>query len=152
MASLDWEGAWQFASAKRRVMRAKDVGATAAEGSAAAGASLAAGGASGDEGGLRLRLPAEGRSASSSAAGRQAQQRRLLSEGSAEQQARAAAGMERGGSGGGGVGHAAVAFWKQGGGLAHVVLPNAGHMAPRDAPEATQWMLERWLRDVAPAA
>ncbi len=38
-----------------------------------------------------------------------------------------------------------VAYWRQGGGLAHVVLTEAGHMVPRDAPLAACWMLERWM-------
>jgi vitellogenic carboxypeptidase-like protein len=40
-----------------------------------------------------------------------------------------------------------VAFWKQGGGLTHVVLPGAGHMVPRDAPLAARFVLEQWLAE-----
>ena len=39
----------------------------------------------------------------------------------------------------------AVGWWKAGGGLTHVVLADAGHMTPHDAPLATRYMLERWL-------
>lgn len=153
MASLDWEGAWQFASAKRRIVRARDVAAADSEGRATqgTGANIATAAGSG-VGGLHLRLPAQGSSESSGVAGRQAQQRRLLfreqaAMSSTEQQEWAAAAIERGGGGSSAAGHAVVAFWKQGGGLTHVVLTGAGHMAPRDAPEATQWMFERWLAD-----
>ncbi|EFN52655.1 hypothetical protein CHLNCDRAFT_58790 [Chlorella variabilis] len=38
-----------------------------------------------------------------------------------------------------------VAYWKQGGGLTHVVLTEAGHMVPRDAPLEVRWVLEQWL-------
>ena len=40
-----------------------------------------------------------------------------------------------------------VAYWKRSGRLTHVVLSEAGHMVPRDAPQAGRCMLERWLHE-----
>lgn len=160
MAALEWDGAAQFAAAKRRIIRAKDVGS--GEGSRARGGGL--GGSESGGSGPRLNLPhragsstsgTSGSAAAATTTGRAMQQRRLLQQpGSSEQptDAAAAADPHSGSSSRKRAGNPVVAFWKQGGGLTHVVLTEAGHMAPRDAPEATQWMFERWAAAAAGAA
>lgn len=40
-----------------------------------------------------------------------------------------------------------VVYWKAHDSLTHVVIRDAGHMVPRDAPEAMLWVLETWLED-----
>lgn len=40
---------------------------------------------------------------------------------------------------------AVAGYWKQHGPLTQVVLRNAGHMVPHDAPLQAQAMLERWI-------
>lgn len=159
MAALEWDGAAQFAAAKRRIIRAKDVGS--GEGSRARG-----GGWGGSESGIsgpRLNLPhrvgsstsgTSGGAAAATTTGRAMQQRRLLQQpGSSGQSTDAAAAADpHSGSRHKRAGNPVVAFWKQGGGLTHVVLTEAGHMAPRDAPKATQWMFERWAAVIAGAA
>lgn len=139
--SLDWERKSKFLGARRHVVRARqveDVGGTP----------LASDADAGDSGGgdtAPLVLPGgTGRSeqhplAGSGAAG---------ATGPASAASSAAALRKRRG----GPGEAAVAYWKAGGGLTHVVLTRAGHMAPRDDPATTRWMLERWLAESVLAA
>lgn len=179
MAALEWGGAARFAAAQCRIIRANDVCSGVgwqAKGISGSGwesslpSQIDAGPSSGS--GARLALP--GRDGSSSSSGgmpakgaRPMQQRRLLmqtpagTEGGREQVAETAAAEPHGSSssqvaGGSSsssgckaTGNPVVGFWKQGGGLTHVVLTDAGHMAPRDAPQATQWMFERWAAAVA---
>ena len=158
MAALEWKGSARFAAAKRHIIRAKDVRSEASwRADNGSGSGMSSGGS-----GSHLLLPGQPRSSSGSttaAAGRPTQQRRLLvqkpaagMDGRGEQLARGAAAGARNSGGRKPAGNPVVAFWKQGGGLTHVVLTDAGHMAPRDAPEATQWMFERWAASVSQAA
>lgn len=150
MSQLDWEGGQAFVLAQRSVIRAKDVEAGGGGGSGAnsssgerssssgAGMSNAAGlhppgGSGGSVVGWR-QLQAEPRSGGAQLHPRQQPQPSQQQEGQGQHADQ-----------GGGAGNRVVAYWKSGGGLTHVVLTDAGHMTPRDAPQATQWMLESWL-------
>jgi vitellogenic carboxypeptidase-like protein len=120
---LDWEGREGFAAEQRRIVRARDLEEGTNE--AAPPGSLKAGG---------------GGSGSAAAAAGWHTQRQLLQRGSGPPGA-ALRGKH------GGSGERVVAYWKQGGHLTHVVLPDAGHMVPRDAPLAARFMLESWLAE-----
>lgn len=124
VSALDWPEGAQFARAERRVVRARDV---EEQGGAAAGE---AGQGSGQGSSARRRLQAGGTPLQP---GLRPERREGEAEAPAGHGPHAAAGSR------------VVGYWKRGGGLTHVVLTDAGHMAPRDAPRATQWMLETWL-------
>lgn len=144
--SLQWEGRPQFLSSTRHIVRAKDLD-SGDEPSASSSSTESAGSSSegrqrsGRDGDTRLQL---GRGARLSSP-LQRQLRAAAAGGSSEQQQAAGDQQGRLEARRSGPGRAVVAYWKQGGGLTHVVLTEAGHMTPRDAPLATRWMLERWL-------
>lgn len=130
--SLYWEGKARFVGAQRRVVRARQVEEAGADGASASGTGpLLLPAAAGWE--AAQQLPRD--SGASRAAG------------SAPLSTDTATSKHRGGPG-----DAAVAYWKAGGGLTHVVLTWAGHMTPRDDPATTRWMLERWLAESVPAS
>jgi vitellogenic carboxypeptidase-like protein len=130
---LDWEGREGFAAEQRRIVRARDLEEGTNE-AAPPGSLKAGGGGSGGAAALHL----GGRSAAAAAGWHT--QRQLLQRGSGPPGA-ALRGKH------GGSGERVVAYWKQGGHLTHVVLPDAGHMVPRDAPLAARFMLESWLAE-----
>ncbi len=130
--SLYWEGKARFVGAQRRVVRARQVEEARADG--------ASGG-----GGARLLLPAGAGWGTAQQLPRGSGASRAA--GSAPLSTDTATSKHRGGPG-----EAAVAYWKAGGGLTHVVLTRAGHMTPRDDPATTRWMLERWLAESVPAS
>lgn len=130
--SLHWEGRGRFTHAQRRVVRARHVEEPP---HAVRTAGRAAGGDA--DFGLGSGAPEP------LTLGRRAPQERPLSSGLAgDGPAPPAVSKQHGGPS-----EAVVAYWKAGGGLTHVVLTRAGHMTPRDDPDTTRWMLERWLAE-----
>ncbi|KAL4855518.1 Serine carboxypeptidase-like 50 [Chlorella vulgaris] len=168
---LDWDKRSEFSTAERHIVRARDVedaerrqAGGLSQGEAGGGASTAAVAAN-EASGAGIKL---GSGAAATRAQRQLQeqpggstplvaahgpplwtQRRRQAELRQPQPQQQGDATARGAVSGhdDAAGQAVVAFWKQGGGLTHVVLPGAGHMVPRDAPLAARFVLEQWLAE-----
>ena len=131
---LDWDAGAAFATAHRHVVRARDVDAAAA--APAPGSTSSGGGAAGSGGAG----PASSRRLQAELQRGEAAPLRVHRQEEAGERGAAGAATEA-------AGRRVVAYWKRGGGLTHVVLTEAGHMVPRDAPVAARWMLHRWLEE-----
>ncbi|EFN52575.1 hypothetical protein CHLNCDRAFT_138581 [Chlorella variabilis] len=177
--AVDWEGRAAFSGAKRRILRAMDMEEgeeEEEEGLAGEGAwnvgSAGATASSAEEAGVgdaQLLLGGGGAAAAASvrpqrqlqvtAAVASSLDRSIQRSGSRQQTAERQQTddrQQRQDGGGPALGRRdasaqrVVAYWKQGGGLTHVVLTEAGHMVPRDAPLEARWVLEQWLAAVLP--
>ncbi|GAB4820079.1 hypothetical protein N2152v2_007125 [Parachlorella kessleri] len=132
LRTLEWSGRAAFENATREVVRGRDVCSCAAACGLATGRAQAAGWV--------------GAGAAAAMGSPHALHSRALKAGLPLETGGAALGVETVLCGGACQG--VVAYWKAHGALTHAVVRDAGHMVPRDAPKAAQYLVERWLKGV----
>jgi vitellogenic carboxypeptidase-like protein len=145
--SLDWAGREGFADAKRHIIRARALreerGCCLCDDSRESAAQQAGGGRG--SGKLQLGGQGQGRRHGKSDVQQQQQQQQQQRQLQADHHRRRQ--QQPSNKHDDASGDKVVAYWKRSGRLTHVVLAEAGHMVPRDAPQAGRCMLERWLQE-----